>query len=123
MRPIGLSQTAIYADVLEGVPNREINDRIVAQALEVGQRLYWLAPALIPPIQHSLGGNPLKAALPPVRCIGRFRSLQPAHDPNAERSEACIVWFQAEFAFPIEPEIVQAIQTLKWAEIARDDFM
>ena len=122
--PLALSQRAIYADVLEGVPDREINDRYIASELEMAKRMHGLAPAFIIPEQRQVSSSaPSKVALPSVVCIGRFRSLDPAHDPSAERSEACIVWCQEQFAFPIDSAVENKMLQLDWTQFSRDDFM
>ena len=123
VRPLALSQVAVYADVLEGVPNREINARIIERAVETATRLHGLEPALITPPQRVVGQRASQVVLPRVRCIGRFRSDEPARDPNAERSEACVVWFQERFAFPVDPDAEAAMRELDWVAIAKDDFM
>lgn len=123
VEPLSLSQDAVYADVLEGVPNRDINARILESAVETAKRMHGGAPVLITPTQRPLGPNPAQVSLPRLRCIARFRSPDAARDPAAERSEACLVWFQEDFAFPIAPEVAQAMLELDWTEIAADDFM
>ncbi len=124
VHPLNLSQAAVYADVLEGVPNREINARIVENAVETAKRMHGrLTPRLITPTQRRCGSKPEQYTLPPVRCIVRFRSFDPAHDMTAERSEACLVWFQEKFAFPVASEVLEAMRKLDWTEFAKDDFM
>lgn len=121
--PLALQQFRVYADVLEGVPDRAINDDIIADALALAARTHGLDPVLIPPRQRQLGSRASHVSLPSICCIGRFRSAKPARDPNAERSEACLVWFQDQFAFPVDAEVVAEIATLVWSDIASDDFM
>ncbi|MCB9615038.1 MAG: hypothetical protein H6721_11920 [Sandaracinus sp.] len=122
VEPLALLQFAVYADVLEGVPNRAVNDGIVADALALAKRTHGLEPVLIPPRERPLG-SPSSVALPSICCVGRFRSAKPARDPNAERSEACLVWFQDRFAFPVDAQVAAEIASLVWSDIASDDFM
>ena len=121
--PLALLQFAVYADVLEGVPDRAINDGIIADALALAKRTHGLDPVLITPRERPLGSRPSRVSLPSICCVGRFRSPQPARDPSAERSEVCLVWFQDQFAFPINAEVAAESATLVGSEIATDDFM
>lgn len=120
---IGLSQVSVYADVLEGVPDLRVNAIYVNAALERARRTYHLEPMLITPTQRPISRDGTKFALPKVCCAARFRSEKPAHDLAAVRSEACVVWFQDEFAFPLDAEVANAMRLLDWLEFANDDFM
>ena len=55
-------------------------------------------------------------ALPSVFCVGRFRSWGDV----ACWSGLTVAWFQDEFALPIAPDVLAAIQRLDWAAHAEE---
>src|SRR5262249_22290579 len=67
--------------------------------------------------EPSPWGSP--AALPRVTCIGRFRSEPIVESPGCY-SELTIIWFQSDFALPIEPSVLKEIARLDWDTIASD---
>lgn len=58
--------------------------------------------------------------LPPVRCVGHFRSDPLNPQSGAFRSELTFVWWQDEWASPIDPEIRKVIAAVDWHKHARD---
>jgi hypothetical protein len=129
---IRLDQSRVYADVLEGVPNRTINQGIVQQAVAVAKRLHHLNATVIEPTERRLDRGGLAAdeptneftpfALPAVQCIGTFRAHGHARDPDATYSDLCVVWYQEAMALPIDPTIRDAMSSLSWADLATDGF-
>ena len=124
---VALDQRRVYADVLEGVPTRHINQQIIEDELAQARRRHHLEPVLIEPPERRLKptgpedeGTPY--ALPAVVCSARLRSQSPAKDPAADGCELCVVWFQPELALPIDESVRAQIQRLDWAELASDRF-
>ncbi len=118
---LDLNLHAIYADVIEGVPDATVNARIIESAVQVATRRYGLSPYLVAPTPrpiHSSFGP--KEALPPICCSARVRGG--ALDANAEHAEASLVWFQDAISTTLAPEVADALQLVSWAEIARDDY-
>jgi hypothetical protein len=62
------------------------------------------------------------ASIPPVVCLATFESMAAARDPNADCSSMKVVWFQNEFALPIDPGVLQEIRTLDWRAHATDGY-
>jgi hypothetical protein len=99
-------------------------DRLIA---ENQNTLYSSSPYLIQPVEKpiDLDGKPYPfgtpASLPNITCIGRFASLQPVRNKNKDFSELIVIWYQDEFAFPIDPIVVKELQLLDWERFA-DDF-
>jgi len=60
------------------------------------------------------------AALPHVACIARFQSYQPARDTTKDFSVLSVIWFQADFAFPIDAAMLDALSRLDWEAHAHD---
>jgi hypothetical protein len=122
-----LSQRLTYEGLLEGLPTTEANraqlDRLVAEqrAKKRSMNPVYLVAPVETPIDLGPGttypfGSP--ATLPEVICIGRLQS-----EPIGERdpslySELTIIWFQSEFAMPIEPSVLEQIGKLDWDALA-----
>jgi len=119
-----LTQQLTYEGLLEGLPTTRINksqmDRLVAEQRAKVNPVYLVAPIETPidlgPGRSYPFGSP--ATLPEVTCIGRFRS-----EPFGERDPGCyseltIIWFQSEFAMPIEPSVLEEIASLDWDALA-----
>jgi hypothetical protein len=82
-------------------------------------------PYLIPPIETPIEidrkypfGTP--ASIPGITCIAQFDSFDPARDKSMDASTLPIVWFQSDFAFPIEDSILEHIRLLNWEKYASD---
>lgn len=123
-----LHQSMTYSGWMEGVPWAELND----QKVEAAQRIRGAKPVLIPPVRrgylrtpgdmdgHMGFGGRTPEWLPMVTCIGHFQDTQPARDPSKHLSILTVVWFQNEFAMPIEPGILEQLQAIDWEQTAED---
>lgn len=122
----GLHQWLTYGGLVEGIPtdiiNRRILDRLKGEALRYG---HTEAIHIIEPSQTELPydgdyrfGKPM--VLPSVTCIARLSHSQPARDPKKHCSQLTLVWFQNDYAFPVDPGIQEVMKQVLWAEIAED---
>ncbi len=113
-----LQQSLTYAGWLEGLPTAESNqrdlDRLVA---EHRNKPYAGEPYLIRPVEKR-EKNRDKSLLPSVTCIGRFES-NPI-DSTWYCSGLVIIWFQDEFAFPIDPTALAQFRAIDWDAHAVD---
>jgi hypothetical protein len=113
-----LAQSKVYAGLLEGVPTREMNRRTVEAAVEgarVGGRAVYLVPPQETPIPGHDGypfGEP--ASLPSTMCIARFASAE----TTTTGSMLTIIWFQHDFALPIDAAVLAHIRGVDWAALA-----
>ena len=124
-----LKQYLTYEGLLEGLPTAERNrqrlERLVADHRD---KPYEGGPYLIrpteTPIEYDRDGHSYPfgtpSALPSVTCIGRFDSLQPARDQSYDLSGLVVIWFQEEFAFPIDPAVDAQLLTIDWEAHAAD---
>jgi hypothetical protein len=121
-----LTQYLTYEGLLEGLPtaerNKEILDRLI---LKNTGKPYEGQPYLIQPTERFLDigrkypfGTP--SSLPEVICIGRFDSLQPARNPTSDLSGLVVIWFQEDFAFPIDQEVLTKLLAIDWEKHAAD---
>jgi hypothetical protein len=119
-----LCQTETYGGLLEGLPTREMNKRILERIHQKYSAslsgLFMLQPieTLIQGIDSYPFGTP--ALIPSIQCVACFRALEPTRNKFFDYSELTIVWFQKNFALPIDPIVLQAIQSLDWENHATD---
>jgi hypothetical protein len=120
----GLHQTATYAGLLEGLPTRKMNARILADSLDAARRIFHIHEVyLIEPTQRSLEykewyrfGKP--AALPSIQCIAELWHHEPAKNTWMDFSALTVVWYQDDFAFPISADVIEQMKNLPWNDVA-----
>ena len=120
-----LEQWAVYAGLLEGLPTKQRNDAELKRLVDEAERRDGHPPFLIIPVQEPIryeGRYPFgePARLPSIGCIGRFHSLEPARDSSKDCSDLTIIWFQNDYAFPLDLETERAIAAVDWKTLARD---
>ena len=142
---VRLRQWFTYYGLLAGIPfragNQEIIDRALAKAK--AECMQGLNPILIPPVatpmqyhplpdenlkmrdvspaQHQYNWNArLYETLPPVVCIGQFDSGELNRRDSEPYSSLVIVWFQGDFALPINAGVQAQIERLDWEGLASD---
>jgi uncharacterized protein (TIGR02996 family) len=127
IRLLSLRQWAVYAGLLEGLPTRDLNQRLIDGTLaEERNRPHAAEPYLIRPAERPLKyhsdrpypfGEPV--ALPGVGCVGEFESLQPAKG-TGDCSALTVVWYQDEFGPPSEPALLDQFRAIDWNRHASD---
>jgi hypothetical protein len=128
-----IEQKLTYGNMLEGIPHAEWNDYEIEEALKDAQQSFHWTPHLLTPPRRNhfqLTGEPIHPLirkhtpdlipewLPWVRCIAGFES-GPV-DPANDGSWLTLVWFQDEFAMPIDAGILDQILALDWDSLATD---
>jgi hypothetical protein len=123
-----IRQSATYEGLLEGLPTRQMNARILASAAQA-EILYGVEwkPHIIQTIETPIDwtrekpypfGEP--AQLPPIQCQARFESFRPARDASLFASGVIFVWFQNSWALPIDEEVLEQMKAVVWNEVATD---
>jgi uncharacterized protein (TIGR02996 family) len=127
LRLLNLRQHGVYAGLLEGLPTHEMNQRHIAHLVNEEQTRGGQAPYLIEPPERPIeykrdGPYPFgtPARIPGIACIGWFDSLRPARDANRDGSGLSIIWFQDDYAFPIDPGVYERIRAIDWDKHAHD---
>jgi hypothetical protein len=128
-----LHQEMTYLGLLMGAPCCESNDADIADALKKAQtyRFGESSPHLIPPPRRDYLRAPgdmspfvreeyVPEWLPMVRCIATFTSNRPARDPRRDLSMLTVVWYQDEFALPIQEPALTEFLDLDWESLAAD---
>jgi hypothetical protein len=142
-----LYQWTTYAALREGIPWREFNDQRIQRGRRIARRqcrwdarryrLEALEPHRIPPIRRPYMRSPgdmdglelrypvpgVAEWLPWVTCAGVFKSLsltRPRPEGPWGWSLLAVVWYQDEFAPPIDEVIVADLRRLDWERLAID---
>ena len=125
-----LRQFSVYAGLLEGYPNREMNERIITRLVEE-ERERWRTgqePYLIRPDERPMTGgewvNPRlgpPVSLPSLACVGTFRCSDPARDKGSDFSELVVIWFQDDFGPPLERNLLESLRVIDWNRHAYDE--
>lgn len=130
--PRGIALTELrlrstYSGLIEGVPTRKVNERIIAHLLRTAESSYPGLPVhLIPPEVTARGGSNHRGEpyedLPAVACIGAFDSdqIDPAHNSGWYFSALVVVWFQTTADPPTNDNAPPGLRNLPWDELARD---
>ena len=123
-----LQQTLTYEGLLEGLPTKEMNKRLIERVLqESSNQIYDVSPYLVKPVEVPIDdykgdgsvysfGTP--ATLPDVLCVGRFESFSPTTGSSCYASGLVVIWFQGNFALPIADEILQHLRLTEWNNLA-----
>ena len=118
-----INQFATYEGLLEGVPTQRMNKSAIKNAMALAERIWTSPPHLIQPEETpiELGREYpfcVPASIPAITCLGRWRC------PNQERgdqfgwAELCLVWYQPEFALPIDQSVEGQIRDLDWHSLS-----
>jgi len=119
-----LRQWNVYEGLLEGLPTKEWNRKIVDRIVAENHGSYG-EPLLIEPIETPVDyiegkrypfGEP--AALPHVACVARLSSAA-ARDKDKDYSLLRVVWFQNDFG-AIDSDVLQQLRTIDWEKLASD---
>jgi hypothetical protein len=96
----------VYAGMLEGVPTREMNRKLIERYLkEARSEVKDIPVHLVDPTETPIElGRPYPfgtpASLPSVVATALFRSRSCAHNEALDGSVLSVVWFQTQMAMP-----------------------
>jgi len=119
-------QDYTYDGLLLGYPNREMNDRYVKNSIESAREMmssdatYLVSPPLIEVKIDERVKHHYKDAIrmPYITCYGQFESSKIKGDEYNDGSWLTIIWYQEEFAMPIDSSVIEHIKTIDWEEVA-----
>lgn len=114
-----LRQELTEAGRLEGLPTIESNQRRI-KWLQQREREACEAVYLVPPLETPIEydepypfGTP--SSLPAVMCIATFKSFGPS---PIQGSKLVVIWFQDQYAFPIDASVEKQLLELDWERLA-----
>lgn len=148
-RPLLIDELVQYhtcRHLLIGVPEDRLNETLPTNVVENAKSRFGASPepVVIAPKLHSFSieqqpllrkphgdfepaGESLTRIgrrLPKVTCLASLRCPMPLVTPKEEgwfsHSRATLIWFQEDFAFPIDAEVMAQIRALDWSAIAVD---
>lgn len=119
-----LFQWKTYYGVLEGVPNHAINQQMLISIKEKAKReLHVNTIYLIPPIEKiKTTSTRVVATLPNITCMAELSHYQPMADQSMEYSRLGLIWFQDDYAFPIDSTIKKHVNELEWETMSEDAY-
>jgi len=121
-----------YSGLLNGYTNHIFNKKYIEEAQDLAKVKLWSghSPFLIQPVETPINApervlqNPLYQEYPPsklpaVACLASFISFSVKND---DEHASCLnfVWFQDQFAFPIEESVEEQIKKIDWHLYAKD---
>jgi hypothetical protein len=115
-----LDQHLTYGGLLAGHPSREMNRRIMDGLVRrhsgpMGRSIpVVLEPIETPVEKHSDPEWSTAANLPSITCVARFMSGVLPRDEEGIASMLSVIWFQDEFAFPIDPVVRVELAAIDW---------
>tara|TARA_Y100000815_G_C12973061_1_gene361197 strand:+ start:92 stop:517 length:426 start_codon:yes stop_codon:yes gene_type:complete len=118
-----IKQWHTYGGLLEGIPTDKLNERIINRTKKQAKEFSGMEEIyLIEPKQKPIDydgkypfGNP--ASLPGVTCIAELWHNDVFKNPDKMFSSLCIIWFQEDYAFPIEENILNSIKEIPFSKI------
>ena len=114
---VTFNQELHYERIIVGMPNQDDNARFLARLKEEGAHVVWAPEALTYGVGESPHGTyGVLAQLPPIMCTAIVQA------PSDEYRTARLVWFQAEWAFPISPDALAALRLVDWPAVAQPSF-
>ena len=123
----GIYQWPTYGGLLEGLPVERINSNIIQNARYTAKRhtgnqtLFMIEPISTPIPYEGIYPFGTPTALPNIICVADLSVAQPARDMNKQGSALTVMWFQNDYAFPIDNDILEKIKEIPWSQLA-DDF-
>ena len=121
-----IKQRLTYDGLLEGLPTKEMNRRILVGVKDDAKKFCQLNEVyLIEPEQKAIeynGRYPFgePAQLPGVICIVELRCYSVFKDKTKDYSALGLIWFQDNFMFPIDLTILEKIKTVPFAKVCEE---
>jgi hypothetical protein len=93
--------------------------------VEVAKKRWGMDPCLIEPPETPIAwerdrGQGPPVMIPDVTCHALLESDYGAKDPKRGWSHVAIVWFQNNYAMPIEESVIGQIALIEWDRWAED---
>ena len=123
---VEIKQYHTYRNMLEGIPNSRHNKIILERPINEAKELFdlqniHLIEPIITPIEYE-GEYPFgkTESLPEITCLAELRCYSAFKNENMDYSGLGLVWFQDDYAFPIEKTINDIIKTISYRKICEE---
>lgn len=104
-------QKKTYSGVNSGKPNKQINENIIKQEKGSGSGTYLIEPPKIRLPFFKIS----KRVLPSVMC--RVNVSYDGWIEDCDSSSLSIVWFQDDYAYPIDKKIIEKIKKIPYSKV------
>ena len=121
-------QNHTYSGLLCGYPNKKMNDMNIKKAMrsarnKMDSKATYLVP---PPLLEVKIDDSVKQfyadeevmRIPSITCYAQFESSSIKWDKGSDASCLTIVWYQDDFALPIDESVVEHIKAIDWDNLA-----
>lgn len=119
-----MSQFITYKNIIEGVPGSEDNAKIMRLAPEKLKEFTWLDeiyivdPIMVPvPAHISYSHDEMKETLPKITCMVKVNHQKAFRDYDMDYSQLGILWFQNEFAMPIDQAVLNQMANIPFKKL------
>ena len=119
-----IRQSLTYKSQLEGIPSPQDNLKIIEQAAQTLKsytgldEIFIIKPAMVPvPLDILMPYDQTKETLPKITCMIKVMHHQAWRDTEMDYSELGILWFQQEFAFPIDQEVLKQMADIPFKDV------
>lgn len=110
-----LEQFLTYGNMLEGIPDQGYNEEIIYR---VGLDKDFNEIFVIEPQQTKISySSDNKYTIPSVICKVTVQSTKNLKDTSKDFSSLRIVWFQDDYAFPIDKEIIEKLKEIPYYKL------
>lgn len=117
-----LRQQVTYEGLLNGLPTAERNQKRIQGLLASPEnQVYGVPPYLVPPAEKALEtprGKPYPfgtpSALPGITCVARCEDFFPVKEGEGDGAGLVVIWFQPEFAMPMDPAVAEHLRGVDW---------
>lgn len=116
-------QNFTYGGLLEGQPSNHVNKMILTHIENRAKKILELENIIFlnPEAKNSKSsGWNSDCELPAITCIALIKSIEVFKDPKKDFSCLGIVWFQKDFMFPIEDEILEKIKKTPFRKLCSE---
>ncbi|QVY65549.1 hypothetical protein [Polaribacter sp. Q13] len=110
-----IEQNLTYSNLLEGFPNQSYNAEIIYRE---GKDKYFNEIYVIDPKQTQISYlSEDNYVIPKVTCRITVRSNKNLKDVGKDFSSLRIVWFQDDYVFPIDKEIIEKLKEIPYHKL------
>ena len=120
-----IKQWRTYRGLLEGLPTTEMNRCRLMATMEDAKKfcgqdeIYLIEPQQTP---ITIGDNDIypfgtPASLPNITCIAEIMYSRALRDQTKDFSSLGVIWFQDDYAFPINKDVVAKIKDIPFSKI------
>ncbi|MBC5836238.1 hypothetical protein G6N05_15175 [Flavobacterium sp. F372] len=112
-----------YGGLLEGQPSNHVNKMILTHIENRARKILELENIIIlnpePKNSESFGWDS-DCELPRITCIALIKSIEVFKDLKKDFSCLGIIWFQKDFMFPIEDDILEKIKKIPFRKLCSE---